>query len=186
MEPNLPEETVSGADQYSVQAQPLPTPAPGTPSSTTGGHEAGHLALTTLEQAMAAYVQEMRASGRSSQNPAVASDLAFSLAALSVEAVPSHGRVLPYRSIPADLVDRPVTSRRRLVPGRLEPSTRLRPTRVRRVPSATGWFGRGMCQKRLFRKTRCLKLCGACPKRWSQRHLFACCEPVSSQAHPEG
>ena len=39
-------------------------PAPGTSSSTTGEHEAGHLALTTLEQAMAAYVQEMRACGR--------------------------------------------------------------------------------------------------------------------------
>src|SRR5260370_382697 len=40
-------------------------PAPGTSSCTTGGeHEAGHLALATLEQAMAAYVQEMRACGR--------------------------------------------------------------------------------------------------------------------------
>jgi site-specific recombinase XerD len=39
-------------------------PAPGTSSSTTGEHEAGHLAMTTLEQAMAAYLQEMRACGR--------------------------------------------------------------------------------------------------------------------------
>ena len=39
-------------------------PVPGTSSRTTGEHEAGHLALTTLEQAMAAYVQEMRACGR--------------------------------------------------------------------------------------------------------------------------
>ena len=39
-------------------------PPPGTSSSTTREHEAGHLALTTLEQAMAAYLEEMRASGR--------------------------------------------------------------------------------------------------------------------------
>ena len=32
--------------------------------STTGEHEAGHLALSTLEQAMAAYLDEMHASGR--------------------------------------------------------------------------------------------------------------------------
>jgi len=39
-------------------------PPPGTSSGTTREHEAGHLALTTLEQAMAAYLEEMRASGR--------------------------------------------------------------------------------------------------------------------------
>ena len=65
MEPNLPEETGSGADQYSVQAQPLPAPASGTPSSSTREHDGGHLALTAFEQAIAAYVQEMCASGRS-------------------------------------------------------------------------------------------------------------------------
>jgi site-specific recombinase XerD len=63
-EPHLLEEAISAADQYSAQAQPMHVPAPGTSSSTTGEHEAGHLALTTLEQAMAAYVQEIRACGR--------------------------------------------------------------------------------------------------------------------------
>ncbi len=63
-EPDLPEEVVSGADQSSVQAQPLPTPASGTPSDSTREDEAGHGALITIEQAIAAYVQEMRVSGR--------------------------------------------------------------------------------------------------------------------------
>ena len=63
-EPHLLEEAVSAADQHSVQAQPTNVAAPGTSSSTTGEHQAGHLALTTLEQAMAAYVQEMRVCGR--------------------------------------------------------------------------------------------------------------------------
>jgi hypothetical protein len=64
MEPDLPEEAVSGAHQSSAQAQPLPAPTPGTPPSTAGGHKAGHLALTTVEQAIVAYMQEMRATGR--------------------------------------------------------------------------------------------------------------------------
>jgi site-specific recombinase XerD len=64
MKPDLPEEAASGADQYSVQAQPLPTPASGTPSNSTREREAGHRALITIEQAIAAYVQEMRACGR--------------------------------------------------------------------------------------------------------------------------
>jgi site-specific recombinase XerD len=63
-EPYLPEEAVSAADQSSAQAQSTPAPVPGTPSSTAGKHEAGHLAPTTVEQAIAAYVQEMRATGR--------------------------------------------------------------------------------------------------------------------------
>jgi site-specific recombinase XerD len=63
-EPHLLEETVSAAGQRPAQTQPMHVPAPGTSSSSTGEHEAGHLALTTLEQAMAAYVQEMRACGR--------------------------------------------------------------------------------------------------------------------------
>jgi hypothetical protein len=62
-EPHFPEEVVLEASQSSAQAQLLPTLAPGTPS-TAGEHEAGHLALTTLEQAIATYVQEMRVSGR--------------------------------------------------------------------------------------------------------------------------
>jgi site-specific recombinase XerD len=52
------------ADRYAAQAQPLPASTPGTPSSTAGEHKAGHLALTTVEQAIAAYVQEMRTTGR--------------------------------------------------------------------------------------------------------------------------
>ena len=42
-----------------------------------------------------------------SQNPAVASDLARSLAALSVEALPSHGRALSDQGLPAELGYRP-------------------------------------------------------------------------------
>jgi site-specific recombinase XerD len=63
-EPHLPEEAVLAADRYAAQAQPLPASTPGTPSSTAGEHKAGHLALTTVEQAIAAYVQEMRTTGR--------------------------------------------------------------------------------------------------------------------------
>ena len=64
MEPDLPEVAASGADQSSVQAHPLPTPASGTPSNSTREGEAGHRALITIEQATAAYVQEMRVRGR--------------------------------------------------------------------------------------------------------------------------
>jgi site-specific recombinase XerD len=63
-EPHLLEEAASEASQHSAQAQTMHVPTPGTSSSTTGEHEAGHLALTTLEQAMEAYLEEMRASGR--------------------------------------------------------------------------------------------------------------------------
>ncbi|HEX6484783.1 MAG TPA: tyrosine-type recombinase/integrase, partial [Ktedonobacteraceae bacterium] len=62
--PHLLEEMVSEASQPSTQAQPMYAPPAGTSSSTTGEHKADHLALTTLEQAIAAYVQEMRATGR--------------------------------------------------------------------------------------------------------------------------
>ena len=63
--PHLLEEAISAADEHSAQAQPMHVPALGTSSCTTGGeHEAGHLTLATLEQAMAAYVQEMRVCGR--------------------------------------------------------------------------------------------------------------------------
>jgi site-specific recombinase XerD len=64
MEPGLPEEAASSADQSSVQSQSLPTPASGTSSNSTREREACHHALTTVEQAIATYVQEMRASGR--------------------------------------------------------------------------------------------------------------------------
>jgi len=67
MEPDLPEVAVSGAGQASVQAQPRPTPVSGTPSNSTREREAGYRALITLEQAIAAYVQEKRASGRAPQ-----------------------------------------------------------------------------------------------------------------------
>ena len=55
--PHLFEEAVSAVGQHSVEAQPMHV-------SPSGEHEAGHLALTTLEQAMAAYVLEMRDCGR--------------------------------------------------------------------------------------------------------------------------
>ena len=58
------EEAVWEASQYSAQAQTMHVSLPSTSSSTTEEHEADHLALTTVEQAMAAYVQEMRATGR--------------------------------------------------------------------------------------------------------------------------
>ena len=64
-EPYLLEEAVSEASQHPAQTQPMHVPAPGTSSSSTQGEqEADHLALTTLEQAMAAFVQEMRDCGR--------------------------------------------------------------------------------------------------------------------------
>jgi site-specific recombinase XerD len=63
-ERHLFEEAVSGVDQHSGEAQPMHVPPPSTSSSTTGEYEADHLTLTTLEQAMAAYVQEMRVRGR--------------------------------------------------------------------------------------------------------------------------
>ena len=62
-EPHLREEPVLAADTPSVEAQPMHEPPPSM-LSTTGEHEAGHLALSTLEQAMAAYLDEMHASGR--------------------------------------------------------------------------------------------------------------------------
>jgi site-specific recombinase XerD len=64
-EPHLREEAVSAADQPSAQAQPMYAPPAGTSSCTTREHEADHLAPTTVEQAIAAYVQEMRTIGRS-------------------------------------------------------------------------------------------------------------------------
>jgi site-specific recombinase XerD len=63
-DPHLLEEVVSAADQPSSQAQPIYAPPAGTSSCTTGEHEADHLALITLEQAIVAYMQEMRISGR--------------------------------------------------------------------------------------------------------------------------
>ena len=63
-EQHLPEEAAPATDQHSAQSQTTRVPTPGTSSSTTGEQEAGHLGLTTLEQAIAGYLQEMRASGR--------------------------------------------------------------------------------------------------------------------------
>ena len=63
MEPDLPEEAVSGADESSVQAQPLPSPPSRASSDSTSVREAGHSALFTIEQAIMAYVQEMAAFG---------------------------------------------------------------------------------------------------------------------------
>jgi site-specific recombinase XerD len=63
----FPEIAVSEASQSFVLADPLPAPTPGIPSTAIGEHEAGHCALITVEQAIAAYVQEMRATGRDSK-----------------------------------------------------------------------------------------------------------------------
>jgi hypothetical protein len=63
-EPDPSEEAIPEAEPSSAQAHPLPTPAPGTPSNGTGEDEADHRPLLPSEQAVAAYVQEMRASGR--------------------------------------------------------------------------------------------------------------------------
>ena len=63
-EPHLPREAVAEAAQPSGQTQPIPAPVHRASSSTSGEHEADHLALTTLEQSLATYVQEMRAAGR--------------------------------------------------------------------------------------------------------------------------
>ena len=67
VEPHLPKEAVAEPSQPSAQTHPVPAPVSGTSSSTTGEYEADHLTLTTLEHTMAAYVQEMRASGRNSK-----------------------------------------------------------------------------------------------------------------------
>lgn len=63
-EPSLLEKSFLSADQQSAQARSMDTPAIGTASTSTEVQETCHLALTTLEQAIAAYVEEMRASGR--------------------------------------------------------------------------------------------------------------------------
>jgi site-specific recombinase XerD len=64
MKPDLPEEADSGADESSMQAQPLPSPTSRASNDSTSVREAGHGALFTIEQAIEAYVQEMRAFGR--------------------------------------------------------------------------------------------------------------------------
>lgn len=58
----VPEAVVSAADSLSTPFPPLPTPAPETPSSAGAG--AGHPAQITIEQAIAAYLEELRAIGR--------------------------------------------------------------------------------------------------------------------------
>lgn len=63
-EPHLLEEAVMAADRHAAQTQSMHVLAPSTSSSVSGEHEDGHLVLTTLEQAIAAYVQEMGACGR--------------------------------------------------------------------------------------------------------------------------
>jgi site-specific recombinase XerC len=61
---DLPEEAVLRAGRSSVWAQPLPRLTPGTPRNSTREGEAGYRALLTIERAITAYLQEMRASGR--------------------------------------------------------------------------------------------------------------------------
>jgi site-specific recombinase XerD len=66
-EPAFHEEAFPGAVPSSVQAQVLPTSASGTLSNGIREGEAGYRALLPIEQAIAAYLQEMRASGRDSK-----------------------------------------------------------------------------------------------------------------------
>jgi hypothetical protein len=145
-EPHLPEEAVLAADQYAAQAQPLPAPTPGTPSSTTGVHKASHLAQTTLEQAIAAYVQEMRVTGRA---PKTLWWHQTSLGALRRYLWRQFhlGRVLSDQGLPAGLGERPapraVSSHR----GDTNPQ-HGGSLRAFGAPSATGWFDKDMCHRR--------------------------------------
>jgi hypothetical protein len=88
---HLLEEAISAADEHSAQAQPVHVPAPGTSSCTTGGAR-GRSSYPGHGRASDGGLCAGDACHRArSQNPAVASDLAFSLATLSTEAVPSQG-----------------------------------------------------------------------------------------------
>jgi len=180
-EPHLPEEAVLAADQYAAQAQPLPAPTPGTPSSTAGEHKAGHLALTTVEQAIAAYVQEMCATGRAPKTlrwhqTSLGALRRFLWRQFHLTDIGSLTR----SCLQAWISDLP------LVLSARTGATRTVGTVAAYARSVTGWFDRGMSQKRSFRRMRCLKLSRACPTRWSQRRLFVCCEPASWQARQEG
>jgi site-specific recombinase XerD len=61
--PHLSEAAVWEASQSCMLAHPLPAPVLQTPSGTIGQHQACHGARITVEQAIAAYVREMRALG---------------------------------------------------------------------------------------------------------------------------
>lgn len=62
-ESRLPKVVGSEACWPSIRAHPLPALAPGITSSIIGEHEVSPGARITVEQAIAAYVQEMRALG---------------------------------------------------------------------------------------------------------------------------
>ena len=64
-EPSFSQEAVSDADQHSTQAHPPPTLSFEAARRTVGEHEGGDSIPTTIEQAIAAYMQEMRTCGRS-------------------------------------------------------------------------------------------------------------------------
>jgi site-specific recombinase XerD len=63
-EPPLLEGAMSHAGPFVAQAPSLPEPALEMQSGTAGEQKAGHLTLMTIEQAIAAYLQEIRAAGR--------------------------------------------------------------------------------------------------------------------------
>ncbi len=66
-EPSLLEKSLPSADQQSAQTRSMDTPAIGTSSTSTEAQETGQLAPITLEQAIAAYMEEMRTHGRNSK-----------------------------------------------------------------------------------------------------------------------
>jgi hypothetical protein len=139
----LLEEAVSEASQHSMEAQPMHVPPSGASSSTAEEHEADHLALATFEQAMAAYVQEMRARGR---DPKTLQWHQTSLSALR-RYLRRQFRLTGVCSLTGDSLWTWVTELH------IAPSARTGATRAAstvaayarsRVPSAIGWFGRGM------------------------------------------
>jgi hypothetical protein len=159
-EPPLSEEAISKASQSVAQARPLPGPAPETPSRTVGEHETGHLALTTVEQAIAAYMQEMRATGH---EPKTLQWHQTSLSALRHYLwrqfhLTDVGQ-LSRASLQNWVTDLPIALSART--GEM----RAVNTVVAYARSATGWCSRGICQKRSFPKARCLQPSGDCPTR---------------------
>ena len=186
--PHPPEEAVSAAGQHPPQAQPvlMPIPdhhlcacAPSTPSGTVGEHEAGPLALTTIEQAMAAYLQEIRAGAR---DPKTLEWHQTSLGALQQylwrQFHLTDVRSLTRASLRAWLTDL------HTAPSALTGAARAVNTiaaYARSVCAFCNWLVRqGYVQRRSFRQKPYLKPSGACPSWWSRRRLPTCCTPVSS------
>jgi len=179
--PGIPVAAVSCDDQDSAQDQLLPSLGSVTPSNSSKERDAEHRALITIEQAIADYVQEMRVSGRA---PKTLRWHQTSLGALR-RYLWRQFQFTDLGSLTSACLQAWVSD----LPFVLSVRTGARRT-VSTVAayarSVTGWFARSMCQKRSFRKTPYSKPSGACPNRWSKRHLSTWCAPVSLQARPEG